>query len=137
MTETPDACPLWCAADHSDPDQVWHTSRDIQVPAPGTAADTSGPLLSAALTTAIDLPHVFGTRSRLVVDTGRGVLELDVAQTDQLIANLTRFTTRLHNLRALLAVAVESDIPGDQAAIEQWHREFDARIAARDHAPQT
>jgi hypothetical protein len=102
-------CPSWCVHYGTSIDCDWHESRPIAIEGPGDFYEDPGPtevmwaVLSETPQDAVDCGEQEG--AYIFVDTlGDGCGgRLNVAQTDDLIRQLTRYTDRLKALRDQLA----------------------------------
>ena len=132
-----DNCPSWCVTDHGAPrDSGWHKSQPAHVTAPALAAnqqpgDEPQTLLSATVVRVADLPQVFGTSTRLWLDTPGDTVELTPKGVDALITNLEAFLPKLRAARDLLTSAVATDLPENPAAVERYMAELAERITAQ------
>ncbi|MDQ0795607.1 hypothetical protein [Streptomyces sp. B1I3] len=142
-TARPAACPDWCVTDHTaGNDPGWHQgpSIDVTCSVPGLNAAPGGPLetlLCARVVQHNEDPDAFGVETRLWVDTGLDTTELDVAQTDQLIAGLETFLPKLRAMRGHLAEASAGDHPGTPAVKATRMADVDARVKAINKAEAT
>ncbi|MFF3326083.1 DUF6907 domain-containing protein [Streptomyces sp. NPDC002889] len=120
-------CPAWCVMDHAgdDGEPGWHQGPTAEAIAPIPFTDSlpgegPAPVLAARVTQTSEDAQIFGITTRLWVDVDTEVLELDVAETDVLIARLERFLPQLRILRAQLAAASVADFPSDEKAKAEW-----------------
>ena len=136
----PASCPDWCVTDHAaDTDPGWHQgpAADVTLSAPGLNSAPGGPLeqlLSACVTQHNEDPDAFGIETRIWIDTGVDTTELDIAQTDELIAGLDAFLPKLRAMRDRLAQAAAGDHPGDPVVKAARMAEVDARVKAINEA---
>lgn len=133
---TPSSCPDWCVTDHAvDTDPGWHQgpTASVTLSAPGLNSEPGEPAetpLSACVTQHNEDPAAFGIETRIWLDTGLDTTELDVAQTDQLIAGLEEFLPKLRAMRNHLVEASAGDHPGDPLLKAARMAEVDARVKA-------